>query len=716
MFTPALPQNRAHIDFETGSPIELRSAGVYVYAEHPETRVWLMRWRIGYDSIQEWRPGWPDPVELLHHVAAGGVVVAHNAGFERRIWRMLRDTICPHWPALRIDQQDCTMSRANALALPPSLDKLGEVLALPVRKDTIAAKIMLKMAKPRKRHANGEYEWWNTDENMQILSDYCGVDVEVETLADEKLPPLTPHERMIWELDQEINDRGVMIDIDAVVKAADLVEYATRNANERMSAITGGAVRKVSEISKLVEWMNGRGVPVASIGKGEQDDIIALAKIVGDQQAADAIELRRKTGKTSNGKYKKMMDCVCADDRIRGLLAYSATSTRRWAGRLVQPQNFPRVGDDEHKAEFVVRTLKQRMTVADMCDLITLGIGEPLEALSKTLRSMIVAAPGRKIVGGDFSNIEGRVNAWLAGEEWKLQAFRDYDAGTGPDLYKVAYARSFGVDIRDITKSQRQLGKVQELALGYQGGVGAFINMGATYGLKIEDITDPVLATATYIDWEAQEKIYAKSTDKFGLRLREWVATKILVRSWRAANPAIVAGWWEIGDAAVAAVDNPGMFIPCYNGRVNYVSDGNWLFCILPDGSSLVYAQPHCRVHVQVLVNKDGEEYEKYTRTVHFMGWDTKFQQWRGDVLYGGKQCENIVSGTARCLLDNAMLRAEKHGFPLILTVHDELVSEPPASPLYSADFFGALMQEADPWADGLPIAVSAFEDERYSK
>lgn len=703
-----------HLDFETGSPVELRTSGVYVYAECPDTRAWLMRWRWLDGSIREWRPGWEDPIELLDYIACGGRVKIHNAAFERRIWQMLRDTICPHWPRLTIEQQDCTLSRAAAMALPLALEHLGPILGLSVQKNMVGAALMRKMAKPRKRHPNGTFDWWDTPENLEGLSDYCADDVRTEEGADHSLPALSPEERQVWELDQHINDRGVLIDVPTVVKAAEMVEVAKRRADKRMSELTNGAVKKITEVAKLAAWLTSRGVETTSVGKEDYDDLIATTGAMGDAVAKEAIELRRAAARTSNGKYKKMLDCVCDDGRIRGLLAYSATSTRRWAGRLVQPQNFPRMDDETEGfgVHFLINTLALPMPVSDMCDLVGLGIGEPLFWASKALRSMIVAPAGARLMGGDFSNIEGRVNAWLARELWKLEAFREYDAGTGPDLYKVAYAKSFGVtDYATITKTLRQLGKVQELSLGYQGGVGAvlkFVN-------DIETVVTAVLLANPHVEWEQWEKVYTPSRDKFGLGLREWVALKILIKGWRQANSCIVQGWYDIGDAAIAAVENPGAAFECYSGTVKYLSDGDWLYCGLPDGSALVYAQPYVKMISQILVNKDGEEYEKYRKTVFFHGWNATYKKWEVDSLYGGKQCENIVSGTARVILAKSLLRLDKAGYPLILSVHDEALAECPYG-FGTLDEYKSLMSHKEAWMTDLPLSVSAFEDERYSK
>jgi DNA polymerase bacteriophage-type len=724
MNTPA-----AHIDFETRSTTELKGAGVFRYAEDFNTYPWGFRWRIGNTGpVHEWRPGWPDPVELLWHIYNGGTVTAHNAAFERTIWNnVVVARICPHWPRIQIEQQDCTMARAAAIGHPQGLDALGTALETDMRKDREGHTLMMKMARPRRFNADGSITWWDDPQDIRRNMDYCGTDVVVETQADELVPPLSDAEREVWILDQHINERGVMVDMRAVTKIAQMVEYAKKQNDRLMRDITNREVAKCTNDAKIIAWLNSRGVDCTSLAKGEVDDVVFLAQNQGDEAAYKAIKLRQAAWKTSTAKYKAMDACVSSDHRIRGMLNYHGAATGRWAGRLVQPQNLPRVDPDDKELVNKIGFLHtlcadERNTPRDIYDGLAMVFGDlaPLDIAAKAIRSMFIAAPGKKLVGGDFSNIEGRVNSWLAGEKWKLQAFAEYDAGTGPDLYKLAYARSFNVSVESVGKGQkRQIGKVQELGLGFQGSIGAYITMGATYGVNPFDLSWPVYNATPAAQWDmTAAKYHQKGVNKYGLFEREWTALKVLVDNWRGANPAVVQSWWNYGDAVIAAVAAPGTAVhPEHTRLITYYCDGRALWCVLPGGRMLCYAAPRLVVEQEEYYNERGEVCTRTRRKVTVMGIDSRTHQWTRYSLYGGLLCENIVQATARDLMKDAMLRAEAVGFNLILTVHDELLCEVDAqSNYYTEHLLADIMAQKKPVYDGLPVSVGAWEDTRYVK
>lgn len=719
----------AHIDFETRSATDLRKSGVYRYAEDPTTWPWGFCWRIGaLGPVYSWEPGDPDPVQLLNHIREGGTVACHNAAFERTIWNwVLMQRICPHWPPLTIRQQDCTMSRAAAIAHPQSLDGLGTALGTSFRKDMQGHALMMKMARPRRFNPDGSITWW--DDRSDVLRNlaYCAQDVEVESEADAMLPPLSDAERAVWEYDQLINERGVCVDVKIIKRAAELVAYSKKQNDKIMRDLTQREVPKCSNDKKILEWLNARGIAATSLAKGEVGDVVFVAQAVNDHDAQQVIKLRQASWKTSTAKYVAMMECVSSDNRIRGMLNYHGASTGRWAGRLVQPQNLKRVDPDDEYLQLKIKYLHDVLgndaySIPNAYEMIALVHGplEPMDLLSNALRSMFIAAPGMKLVGGDFSNIEGRVNAWLAGEAWKLQAFRDYDNGTGPDLYKLAYARSFGVHVDSVGKGpKRQIGKVQELALGYQGAIGAFITMGATYGLNPFTLSGPVMDATTTRQWdETAARYHVKGTNRFDLYEKEWVALKVLVDNWRAANSCIVQSWWNYQDAAIAAVDTPGTIVyPDHTRAVYYYSDGRCLWCVLPSGRLLCYAAPQLHTTEEEYVTASGETRKRFKRSVSFEGVDGVTKQWRRTTLYGGLQCENIVQAVSRDVMVEAMFRVEAAGYPVILTVHDEILAEVPenADMLY-ADRFAHIMANVSNTYDGLPVSVGAWEDKRYVK
>lgn len=714
---------KAHIDFETRSRTDLRKSGVYRYAEDPTTGVWGFAWQLGNGEVNQWRPGSPDPIPLLNHIAAGGLTAAHNASFERIVWNCVLRKQMSHWPLLTIQQQDCTMSRAAAVSHPQDLSTLGRALNSTHQKDNLGHALMMKMARPRRFNPDGSIQWWGEIENVDRLMQYCMQDIRAEVEVDEKLPPLTAYERRVWELDQTINDRGIYIDLTAVQKCVTLVELAKKSADSEMRRLTDRHVPKCTTDNKIIEWIQSRGIECTTVKKSEQDDLIFLANLKGDKVVKDVIELRADSKKTSTAKYLAMTQCVCADGRIRGLLNYHGAGPGRWAGRLVQPQNFPRVDYDQegHVFEWLADLLNSERTPQEVFDLMVAVHGEsgedaPLRLLSRALRSVITAAPGNKLVGGDFSNIEGRISAWFADESWKLEAFRKYDQGTGTDLYVLAYMKSFGVEEKTVDKAKRQIGKVQELALGFQGGVGAYIDMGVTYGVNPYDLSEPVRLASSAHQWDSTEMLYESAKDKNGLQAKEWTALRILVDNWRAAHPNIVQSWWDLQDAAIEAVAAPGFIIKTLGGKISYYSDGRCLWCVLPSGRMICYAAPQIKQEYVEYVDKTtGEKKQRLRRKVTF--WGFKKGQWCELSLYGGLQFENVVQGTARCVMVDRMFAAEERGYPLILTVHDELLAEVQASRLdLNQKDFQNIMSVVPSFVMGLPLAAKAWEDKRYVK
>lgn len=717
-----------HLDFESRSDVDLRKAGVYRYMQSVNTIPWGFCYRVGnVGAMKEWRPGWPDPTDLLEHMAAGGRVACHNAAFERTMWNWIVLTrYCPHWPPMVIEQQDCTMSRAAAVALPQSLDKLGHALKTNMTKDMEGNRLMMKLAKPRRVNEDGSITWWDDPADVNRTMIYCAGDVEVETEADTLLPPLSDKERRVWEFDQRINDRGVMIDLPFVQRAAELVAYTKKQNDKVMRDLTNRDVSKCSKDAEIIKWLNGRGIECTSIAKGEVEDVIFAASAAFDQTAHDVIKLRQANWKTSTAKYKSALDCVNSDHRIRGLLNYHGASTGRWAGRLTQPQNYPRVDPDDKflqgKIEYLHWLAANCETIREMYHGIAdlYGPLEVMELLSKALRSTFVAAPGHKYVGGDFSNIEGRVNSWQAGEAWKLDAFKAYDEGTGPDLYKLAYATSFGVEVESVGKGQkRQIGKVQELALGYQGGVGAFLTMGANYGLDPFTLALPVKQATDPYQWEGvRVRYHAPGTKRMDLFEDQWCALQVLVDNWRAANPAVVQSWWNLQDAAIEAVAAPGYLVhPAHTQKIGYYSDGRALWCLLPSGRMLCYSSPWVeQEEVEYYHAESGETRTRLKRSVKFWGTNSKTRQWQVQNLYGGLQCENIVQAIARDIMVDAMFRVEAAGYPIVLTVHDEILSEVDDSLRWNETEFAQVMAQLDDCYEGLPVSVGAWEDKRYVK
>ncbi len=715
---------KLHLDFETRSACNLKTHGAMRYAMDPTTDVLWACWTIedewGRGDVKRWRRGDPPPRELIDWVASGKTVVAHNAMFELAIWhfvcgpRMGWGDISPH-------QMDCTMARAQVMSLLGSLDGVTTLLRLPNRKNPAGRALIYFFSVPRKPAKDEDplKLYWNEPEDhpirFQEFGDYCADDVLAECDADDALPQLSDSERDVYHFDLVVNLRGFRLDTHLMRKADAFLEEAKRRVDKDINRLTEGAVPKATQVAKLKGWLNGRGIEVTSVGKGEVEDIIAHARLFDDVTAEHVVGLRRLGAKaTSLAKYGSGLRCAGFDERARGLLNYHKASTGRWAGSLYQPHNLERIDPDEdgpliEQMLTILRDAGNPKDAVDWCEIVGMV---PMRAIGKCTRAMIVAADGHELIGCDYSNVEGRGSAWLAQENWKIDAFRAYDDGTGPDLYKLAYSKSFGEPVESIGKGpKRQIGKVQELSLGYQGAVGAFMGMGANYGVRPDDLLAAVKPAATVEGWEAAAAKYERS-NKFGLSLDQWTAFRYVVDGWRSGHPRTVQSWWDLQDAVIAAVAEPGQMIRMFGGKVRIYCAKNrsFLYIYLPSGRPLSYFRPRLKE-----TKEDMGDYERTRRSVIVEGWDSRRNMW-GDVsLYGGIEWENIIQALCRDLLAHGMMACERAGYPVVLHVHDEGVFE---VPIGSGDVAEVqrLMAILPPWARGFPLTSAAWRDPRYVK
>lgn len=699
-----------HLDFESRSPLPFGRGGkavnVYVYAAHEHTDLWCAAYAFDDDDVQLWLPGEPCPKDIIRHVQNGHTVAAHNAQFERIMtWRLAAERY--GWPKPEIEQWDCTMARCYAMALPGALGNAAKVLQLDVDKDDQGRRLMMQMAKPRKRNADGTFTWWDEKEKRERLYQYCMQDVEVERQLDKRLFQLSDLEKQVYWLDQKMNDRGVHIDQATRYMAELVVGDLIDDANFQISEATDGQVNAVSKIGKLKDWtiarLNESGFDgdelVTSLDEEGIDDLLAL-DIPEDVETA--LSLRKSASKTSTSKLTAMERHADEDGRVRGSMQYcGAGRTGRWSGRGPQFQNLPRPSkemEDPKAVGVAIQMLRK-------CDSTTLQAGyeEPLSTVAYCLRSIINAQPGHDLIDADFSNIEGRGNAWLAGEEWKLDAFRAYDEGRGPDLYLVAAGKIFG-KTPEQAKPERQIGKVSELALGYGGGPNAFATMAKTYGLKIADHYDNIWSITTPRIKEEVLEAWENYGHKIGMGERAWRAAEAIKRPWREAHPAIVQLWADCEEAAMNAVRNPGQTYRV-GDKLKFRQRGSFLMVQLPSGRVLFYAYP----------------YLKMKKAPWGTSKETLFYQgvilggrWGKIHTYGGKIVENIVQAIARDLMAEAGLRVDPV-YPLILTIHDELLSEVKKT-FGSVEEFCRLMSKRPLWASDFPLAVDGWRHERFGK
>lgn len=720
---------KLHLDMETRSAANLLKVGAVRYAMDPTTEVLIARWRIEQDGIKgamgRWDYGDPPPAELISAVAAGARVCAHNAMFELAIWIYVCEARMG-WGVLSPYQMDCTKARAHVMSLLGDLDGATRLLRVEHKKNPEGKKLISLFSIPRKPRAgedpNGIY--WNEPgafpAEFMSFGDYCEDDVRAEEDLDAALPQLSDSERAIYHFDLVVNLRGFRLDTAMMRKAEAFVQEAKARVDEQINALTGGAVPKSTQVAKLKDWLNGRGIPVESMRKGDIEDILDHAKLFDDEDAGLAVDLRRQGAKaTSLAKYGAGLRCVGFDEKARGLLVYHKASTGRWAGSIYQPHNLERIDPDEDAplVEQMLMILREAATpkdAVDWCEIIGLT---PMRAIGKCTRAMIVAEDGHELIGCDYSNVEGRCAAWLPNEMWKMEAFRAYDEGTGPDLYKLAYAKSFGENVAAVGKGpKRQIGKVQELFLGYQGAVGAFLNGAANYGFKPAAIRDAVKPVATAQGWDAAAAKYAGSA-KYGLTEETWTALRYIVDGWRAAHPRIVQAWWDLQDAVIEAVSNPGEMVHLFGGRVRVYCAKNqsFLYIYLPSGRPLSYFRPRVKAKAEEMTDSYGDTYERVRRQVIVEGWDSRRNVW-GDVsLYGGIEWENVDQAICRDLLAHGLMNCERAGYPVALHVHDEGVFQVPAG-TGDVEEVQRLMAILPTWARGFPLTSAAWRDVRYVK
>lgn len=632
------------IDTETWNEAVDIKAGTDAYARTCE--LMLTAWKLPGQDTRIWdrTAGLAIPQDLLDLLRDPEVVfVAHNAAFDRQV---LHHTL--KLP-LNPDRWMCSMAKAYTCSLQGSLDKVGAILGLSEdqAKDKDGHQLVLKFCKPApKNHKVRRYTRENSPEDWQRFMDYCVRDVEAMERIWDKLPGWNYRgaELALWRLDQRINDRGIQIDLElvrAAIRASDKEKARFKLVTQEAS---DGAVGSFTQRDILLRYLNETyELELPDLTTSTLETV--LERVDLPRALEDLVRARLNGSKTSTAKYKRLIQATGPDGRIRGTLQFAGASrTGRWSHKLMQPGNMPRPNLKQADIELGIEALK-----GDWADF--LYGDQVMELCSSAIRGTIIAPEGKRLFDSDLSNIEGRILAWLAGESWKVRAFRDYDTilldldgmimrdakgeprRLGHDLYVLAYSGSFGIKPEEVAKDQRQIGKVQELALGYEGGVGAFVTFALAYNIDLDAMADKawdtlpewaLKASARAWDWAVENKM------TYGLSERAYRACDCFKRMWRGAHPNVTALWEELGEAVRNAIKTPKLAINV-RGKLKVRYEGNWLAIRLPSGRALLYCNPELRT-------------DKGREVITYMGINQFNRKWQRLKTYGGKLC--IAAGT----------------------------------------------------------------------
>ncbi len=681
----------ATIDFELRSRLNVKDVGSARYASDPTTSVVCLCYEIDGGPVKLWVPDCfdDDPEDLLDHIRGGGIVEAHNVGFERSVWseQMVKRYGFPEVP---FENWDCTSARSSAVGLPPKLETLGNVLDLNKKKNMDGHSKMLSVARPKLPRKNdpryfdvdpSEIVWNTKPEDLSVVYSYCKDDVRSERELSRVVPPLSEFERRVWLLDQKANDRGITIDRKAVDIILEKINEMEEENLPRFGEITDGEVTKPGQFAKIKQWINDQGVPIPNTQAETVESFLAKPDLPDDVR--ELLELRVMFGGAAVKKYKKMVASMGDDNRVRDTLVYcGAQRTGRWSGRRVQPQNLFRShtsGDSLIRASFDALYAKR-------WDVLEIIYGDLMSAFASLTRSVLIPSPGFDMFVADFSSVETCFLFWIADD---VDAVNDILAGR--DVYKTMASTVFGKRYEDVDKSERQFGKKLILGLGYGMGPDTFI-----------------------------ENCIAEGTDLDPEFIRN------AVRLYREIHKPVVVLWRKL-DRAFKKCLSTGQSVSVADGRLTLRSEGDKITLELPSGRRLYYwgARLVPRKKKFRKTKKVRDEKTGKLRTVAD-GFETKIVEvvkvkgvgpagnfiWKE--TYGSKIVENLVQAGCRDLMSFSMLNVDAEGYSLLWTSHDEIISERPKGE-GSLSSYCDIMSTPPKWYNG-PINADGFRGDRYKK
>lgn len=650
------------VDIETYSSVDLAGSGVYAYTEAPDFDILLIGYKFDdeaevhvIDTLAVDRDFDPELYEFREALTDPGIIkTAFNANFER--------TCLAKWTGAAMPPEEwrCTMIKALTLGLPGNLADVGIAMGLPEEKlkDPQGKALIQFFSKPCKPTRTNGQRTRNLPAHdpakWKLFIEYNRQDVvtEQEILRQLDIYKTPESEQQLWALDQHMNDNGVKLDIPMVEK---IVEYDTQRRQElqeEAKVLTGLA--NPNSLAQLKKWLSKQGVTMTSVTK---DTIAATLQTDIPDSVRRMLEIRTALGKTSVAKYSTMLTAVCQDHRLRGILQfYGANRSGRWAGRLVQTHNLV-------KNSLPDLDLARELAAAGDFDTLATLFGETAFVFSELIRTAFIPSDGCRFVVSDFAAIEARVLAWIAGEEWTLEAFRQ-----GKDIYCETASMMYRVPVEKHGQNShlRQKGKVAVLACGYQGGVGAM-----------------------------------KRMDKGGSIPEDELQS--VVDQWREANPKVVKLWRTCELAAKTAIQEHRTVRLAHGIAFSYINRN--LFIQLPSGRKLCYWDTRLKQ-------------DDYTGrlSITYMGVNQETKQWGETETYGGKLVENIVQATARDCLAVAMTRVSALGYKIVMHVHDEMIVDVPNTDTEAPGRINAIMAQPIDWAEGLPLKGDTYETPFYKK
>lgn len=702
------PDIKKWIPLNTSPPYGIGAVGASAYSEHPSTDILSLAYDLK-DGMgpRLWIPGMLPPHDLFNHITDGGIIEAWNSIFEFFIWK----NVCHsrmRWPKLPIHQLRDAMAKSYAFSYPGKLKNAGEVSGAAIQKLSEGDRLIRKFSKPRnptKKDHRLRIKPLEDLPDAEKLYEYNTYDIKTEAAVSQIIPDLHPEELKLWLLDQKINSHGVHIDMEALDACKDIIDTVTAQYVGELKEITGGAVESIGEIKKITEWIKGVGVSVTSIDAAHVEELL---KTDLPDNVRRVLEIRSFIGSASVKKLHSIALRVSKDEYLRGLFQFcGGDRTKRFAGRGPQPQNLPNSGPDlrhcvcgqlyhesikrcpkclrpqwcSQEKEWGVDSVAYAIDLIKKYDIphIESILGPCVAVVSGCLRGLFCAAPGKDLISSDYNSIEAVVLAMLADEPERIQVFK-----THGKIYELSASKISGIPFQEFLDYKnntgnhhplrKKIGKVAELASGYQGSVGAWKAFGADKHFRNDD---EILAA---------------------------------VRKWRRDNPNIVKFWYGLEDAARSAIQFPGRQFKYRD--ISYQMSGDVLFCKAFDGRTLQYHNPKLTPGVTPW----GREVLK----ISYMGWNSNSQKgpvgWMEMDTYGGKLVENVVQWVSRCILSHAMINLDAAGYQIVLHVHDEPVAEVPEG-FGSIEEFERIMIDLPPWAKDWPVRASGgWRGKRYRK